>query len=358
MKKIRLFVLMITAALSSCREEIIKEVEVVKEVEKKTVWKQKRLFDGISKIKTNSFTTNDHIYFYGPQFFSSVDDGDEIMHAFTRLPYPEFFRLPISNDFFIEVENEMIRLASTTQPVWDEGAEWIDMKEIAEDYISINLGNSPKQGALAISNANQLFVPIVSNNPEHDLVAYIFKVTKPGPFEKLIVSDPIRVQIDNPSESNSQLVYTAKAIGENFFFSVEGGTYLIEPDGSYTKVLDEYIAQVFANGNVTYGLKYDEIFLSNDNGFHWTPYAGIPSLFSISDFTTVGDSLVGYSQSTLFTLKMTDTKYTLRFLVNDGLETNDITSVSQFKDSVYVATYSGVFVRSANGFFDTKDEQE
>jgi hypothetical protein len=69
---------------------------------------------------------------------------------------------------------------------------------------------------------------------------------------------------------------------------------------------------------------------------------------------TIKDSLIGVHRDNIYTLKWDNTNYTTRFLKNDGFENVKINGIEVLKDSVYVATTSGLFVKSVKAFFEGK----
>ena len=73
----------------------------------------------------------------------------------------------------------------------------------------------------------------------------------------------------------------------------------------------------------------------------------------LSNYYQIKDSLIGVNGDNLFTLKWSDNNYSARFLKNDGMEGTTINGVEVLKDSVYVATTSGLFVKPVSNFFDS-----
>lgn len=99
--------------------------------------------------------------------------------------------------------------------------------------------------------------------------------------------------------------------------------------------------------------------VSPDDGATWSRYAGLPDYFNFTSYHVVQDSLIAVSHlagagNALFTLRFNGMNYTARFLKNDGLDRAEVTSLAQLRDSVYIGTTSGLFVRSVNQFFETK----
>ncbi len=71
-----------------------------------------------------------------------------------------------------------------------------------------------------------------------------------------------------------------------------------------------------------------------------------------SNYYNIKDSLVGAYRDNLFTLTWSGSNYTQRFLKNDGVENTRINGVEILRDSVYIATTSGLFAKPTSTFFD------
>jgi hypothetical protein len=98
------------------------------------------------------------------------------------------------------------------------------------------------------------------------------------------------------------------------------------------------------------------LYISNDDGLTWTKHSNFPREFILAQYYQVGDSLVGHTGSAnLFTLKFNDANWQARFLENEGIEGQMITCILDYKDSVYISTLGGLFSKSLESFFETKD---
>ncbi len=73
-----------------------------------------------------------------------------------------------------------------------------------------------------------------------------------------------------------------------------------------------------------------------------------------SNYYVIKDSLVGAYRDSLFTLKWSGSSYTQRFLKNDGAEGTSINGVEILRDSVFIATTSGLFAKPVSTFFEGK----
>ncbi len=342
----------LTILLIGCKEEVI----VIKEIELVKSWSTQIQFENLTKIKTNSFATDRYLFVYGPEFFSSIDETNQVSHAFTRLDYPKFFRLPISKYFFLEAEGKWLRFTNSEYPVYDEAAASIDLQTLEPDFIEINFGGSYQIGAIDINENGQCLVPIYTKSTENNIIAYLFNTSLKDEM-KIRISDTTKISIFNPSPIESQYVNCLKAIKDYFIISVDGGTFKIYSNGDYKKILDTSIYNIFRHGDTLYALKqFRQLFISKDEGETWDSFQNYPDYLVLANYFVLGDSIIASRNSDMFTVKFSDNQYIIRPLLNDGLESNEITSISQFRDSIYVSTYSGLYFKGKSKFYEYKIE--
>ena len=78
---------------------------------------------------------------------------------------------------------------------------------------------------------------------------------------------------------------------------------------------------------------------------------------TLVNYTTLNDTLlIGYRNDQLFRIKLEPGSKTVE-LANAGMEGHWITSVSLFKDRVYLTTLSGVFTKNLSDFIKLKEDR-
>ncbi|NID13127.1 hypothetical protein [Fibrivirga algicola] len=96
---------------------------------------------------------------------------------------------------------------------------------------------------------------------------------------------------------------------------------------------------------------------STDQGATWSIIIDqLPDAYRTFTYKTVGDKLIAAYNSQLFQLTITPTTLSTVELDNTGLYGNRITSVAQFRNTVYVSTLSGVFTKPVRTFLTTKNK--
>ncbi len=351
-------VFVIAVLLTGCHretEEIIKEVEV----EKKPAWSQRKWFiEGVSHIKLNTHVTEENLFLYGPNFMNNINLDGSVSGGYLFMRYPAFYKLPIADDWFVETDENFIRFNSNLNPA-SEGAKIVDVKGLDPDYTSVYLSSYVVK-QIDVNDVNECLVPIIK--AETGVEFYRFKI---GVGELSMVSILDTMKIDLPEKVGPQAVF-----GEKDYFIVSFSdpsddsrdVYKIYPDGSNKKISDQYFHNIFRISNnrlLATGTNYpSRIHFSEDDGETWTTYADADIHLVMMDYKMVGDSIVGFSWSNLYSVKYTNNSYSIRVLENDGLENTEITSVAAFNDSVFVTTYAGVYVRSKADFFQSKEAKE
>jgi hypothetical protein len=179
----------------------------------------------------------------------------------------------------------------------------------------------------------------------------------PGAPGTQVVATSQRIEIPISYLVASSYVRNIAAIDDYFLVNlVDAGIYKIKQDGTFRQVHSGALADAFYkwNNTVYAPVEYNRILTSTDNGDSWQLSTGTPDHFTLTNYYTVGDSLVGVHFGNLFTLNWNGPRFTSRFLKNDGLERARITGIETLRDTVYVATTSGLFARPIKQFFETK----
>jgi hypothetical protein len=322
---------------------------------KQPSWIPHPKFELDSKVKFNSFSANDELYLYGPYYFSVLDKKGQVKNYLTVLDYPYGKKLAISKNLYVEMSliSHYMRIAKVKYPVNSDFSPLIDLKLYDEYFINFNFDWYAYNQSLAINDRNQVLISVYTNTPDNKVYLYLLDVDITSTVLK--ITNFRKIAILGIANLLGGYPNYIKAIDDFFFISTSGGTQKVYSDGTVKKVLDSRILEVFKQDGKLYAFfEPDQLYISKDNGETWVKFIGINSQVVNVLYCNVGDSLTFYKGSQLFTAKYKDSNYSVRELKNDGLEGNQITSISQFNDSVYVTSYSGVFYKSRSRFFESK----
>ena len=97
-----------------------------------------------------------------------------------------------------------------------------------------------------------------------------------------------------------------------------------------------------------------EFLYSTDNGFNWNRVSTAEQETAYLNYSVIAGRVVGYWKSQLWEFSLKKDGYTTVELDNDGLNGKIITSVSGYKDKVYVTTLSGVYYKNTTDLFQEK----
>lgn len=354
-------------ALSGCRKEIDTQIQV-KEVAKRYSWTENTWLHGSERIVLNLGAAPDGLFMQQPAYFSSfVYQGSRLEHKtfLAGLTSDLSLRMPINGRFFAApVNDSLVAIFSSRNPVITSFTEYIHLKQLDPTVARI-ARPFPDYSPFGAVNQNDYLLFAYENQASGRPFTFVLsRIQAP-----LTSGLPVRVasqRVVIPRNPGATPFFrNITAVDDYFLVAIDGaGLYKVQQDGRVQRVLGpvgtDGIDAVFKwQGKVYATVEYNQLLVSADNGATWTRYAGLPDVFNFTSYHVVQDSLIAVSHlagagNALFTLRFNGAQYHARFLKNDGLERAEVTSLAQLRDSVYIGTTSGLFVRPLNQFFDTK----
>lgn len=332
-----------------------KNVEIVEvPTEKQTSWMEVPGFTGTNRILLSSGRSDEALYLQQPYFFTEYKNSKITQYA-AGLPTDIGIRLPISSRFTATAYSDTIlRVFSNSNPITSPTGGYFNIKKIdpAAKVIQ-NLLATAYSKTMAINQNGVLAFFYTTGQPRFNLM--LMKVTTSAnyPYVDTVFTKIVHL------EKTGIGAYIRQLATVNDYFLVEipsQGLYKIREDGTVTKV--EFLKAIDAfyawQGKVYGHAEWGTAYVSDNNADSWQPFEGIPAFMTSSQFYTVKDSLIGASRDNIYTLKWENNRFTTRFLKNDGLENVQINGVEVLKDSVYVATTAGLFVKPVSTFFEGK----
>ena len=348
MKQITVSLILI-GLLIGCQEDVV----IFKLL--KTSWLSHPAFTLTNKIKFNSYSSGQSLLQYGPGYFSVLNKNQTATHYNTFFDYPFGKKLPINDIYFLSVtpESSFIGFWPVAQPNFPAASVYFNMKDYDEYFNKVNFDLSLGKENMSTNKVNQCLVPYYSNHPDNKTSFFLFDIGNASP-PYLSLQKARRITINEPANIVGGNVSYIKAI-ENFFIASTGSkTYKILSDGTVKQILAYTINEAFTWAKEIYLVSNSQIAKSSDGGVTWDQFADTSPSLAKGTYYVLGDSLVLNNSDQIFSAKFKLPKYSLRELKNDGVGGNLITSVSEFNDSVYVTTYTGVFYKSRREFFNSK----
>jgi hypothetical protein len=350
------FLVAFAFVFSGCKKEIETQIQI-KEVEKKASWTEVSGLSGFERIILSTGSNGQSIYLQQPNFFtrlSTQNRSQGITVSGGRLPTDLGVRLPIGRDFFAYPDTDSsLVLCRNNEPL--NYQFYIGLRRFDKNAIRLNTRLFSLSKCMAINQNNYLLAPYENNRPDRAFTFILAAVT-PGAGGFPVSATTRKVVIPQALSSGSY-VRNLAAIDDYFLVNLgDAGIYKIKQDGSYRQVYTYAIVDAFYKwqGIVYAPAEYNEMLTSADNGDTWQKSTGTPDHFTLANYYPVRDSLVGVFFGNLYTLRWNGPRFTSRFLKNDGLERATITGVEYLRDTVYVATTSGLFARPVKSFFETK----
>lgn len=319
-------------------------------------WVSHPSFTLINKIKFNSFSNGQSLFLYGPSYFSVLTKDRVVKHYVTFFDYPFGEKLPINNTFFLSstINDSFIGFWPVAQPDFAAAIVYFDLKPFDEYFNRKNFDLSEGKENMSINNANQCLVPYYSDNPDKKISLFLIDIGNLSP-PFLSLKKVQRITINEPANIPGGNVSYIKPIDDFFIVSTASKTYKILSNGTVKQILTYKMDEAFKwAGEIYLMSKASQVAKSADDGVTWDEFTDTPASLATGTYYVLGDSLVLNNGDAIFSAKFKLPKYSLRELKNDGVAGNIVTSVSEFNDSIYVTTYSGVFYKSRKEFFNSK----
>ena len=355
MKYLRLLCLFLLLVACKKKVEVIKEVPV----EKKNSWSEIKEFTGTQKVFLSSGSSANGIYLQQPFFFTELRSTgvNGITTWGASLSTDVDIRIPISSRFFATPypTNGIVRIASNLQPNASPTGGYYNLKQLDSTATALQTYFLILFKCMAINKNEFLLIPYLNNRPNSPFTFFLFsvKVTRDYPY----IDTFFTRQITIPKASVQGYVGNMTALDDYFLVNIYGeGVFKIREDGTFKKVFETRTVDAFYEwqGKVYATVEWNKILVSTDHGETFTEFDGTDAMMTLSSYYVITDSLVGAYHDQLYTLKWSGNNYSTRLLKNDGFETTRINGIERLRDSIYVATTSGLFVKPLNKFFESK----
>ncbi len=341
--------------LISCEKEADCSVSPITAVE---TWREHPRFTSLNRLKTNLAKSEEGLYILGPYFHSVLSPNNRVTHS--RIKNDLIERLPINSQVYLDFPSptgSILSIRPNKNPIDGALAAHIDLLNHDSTFTDFKINYLVRTEIAALSEENQIL--IAYNSTEGRKLALIKPIFPSVGYPSIASVHIIAIKDFN------QAIYSGPPYYVNSHFYIElanhteSGLYRIDSLGQYYKATDvtNGILELFEHKGTLYATEDLEwLHISNDNGVTWTKRSNFPRDFITAQYYQVGDSLIGQTGSAnLFTLKFDGVDWKARFLKNEGIKGQMITSILDYKDSVYVSTLGGLFSKSIDSFFITKE---
>jgi hypothetical protein len=345
----------LSCTFASCKKEIETQVQI-KEVEKQAAWPEVSSLYGLTRVIMSTGNDGQAILLQQPNSFTRLISQKPIKGLVTAVgafPSDVNVRVPFGRDFFAYPDTDTsLVLCRNREPL--NSQFYFNLRRFDPAAVRFDTKLFSLSKCMAINQNNYLLAPYLNKRPDRAFT-FVLAAVQPGPLGSGAVKAYVGpVVIPRAATSGTYLRYLV-AIDDYFLASFgDGGIYKIKQDGTFRQVYGAAtVDALYKWNNTLYGpIEYNEIITSTDNGETWQKSSGTPQQFTLASYYAVKDSLVFTNSGSLYTLRWNGPRYTMRQLRNDGLERATITGIEYLRDTVYVATTSGLFARPVKTFFD------
>jgi hypothetical protein len=359
MKKATLYLLLSTLAFLGCTKEKI--IEIPTPVDKQYRWKLDSNFLYNNSIIMNSLATENELYLYGRYFSVLSYDKDSkekvINYGLRGEPNPNF-KMPISSSFFINTFQSTVIFIPTLQPV-SGGEQYYRIGNVNPNLTNILALPSYDFGqCMAINNKNQALIPYSSYDPINNIGSNYFSfllvninVTNDGYRAEVAKTQTVVIDNEGPYVTN---LFTHK----DYFITLLRKNYKVYTDGKFKQISPNYaLKKVFQKSDTLYAFSFDgSILRSTNDAEDWIKLGTGNFNLANLNYYLINNEVIGTYFSQLFHFKINGNNITIREIDNDGLVTRYITSVSKFKEKVFVTTLTGVYTIDYKTFFKYKEQ--
>ncbi len=140
---------------------------------------------------------------------------------------------------------------------------------------------------------------------------------------------------------------------DKFFLTDYGQSFRIDTLGNVKSLLSDtetfegkYIEQMFTIDNYLFALGWGDLFVSSDQGETWNVFLNLSGTnWGVLQYYNVGKEVYATYLSQLARVTLVGNTLKIQELDNDGLESNQITSINKCGKYAFVTTLSGLFYR-------------
>ena len=346
-----------SVGLGSCKKEteiIVKE----KEVDKQYSWNEVSNLYGLARVILSTGNNGQYLYLQQPYMFTRFIHQKSykgLVSAVGGFPADVTVRLPISREIYAYPDTDTsLVICRNNEPL--NYQFYFNLRQFDPAAVRFNIRLFSLSKCMAINQNNYLLAPY-DNMRADRAFTFLLAAVVPGAVGNARVSATTHKVVIPGLMASGAYIRNLAAIEDYFLVNLgDAGIYKIKQDGSFRQVHGYALVDAFYkwNNTVYAPVEYNKLLTSTDNGDTWQESTGTPDQFTLASYYAVRDSLVGVYSGNIYTLRWNGPRYTLRSLKNDGLERATITGIEYLRDTVYVATTSGLFARPVKTFFETK----
>lgn len=353
MTKHYLIALFLVLFLSACAD---KEEPVIPTAP--ATWVEHPVFTLDQRTQLNSYADEDQLLILGLNSMHRISGPTNAVSRakIYALDNATTYKYPLSSNVIaVAASASSVVVYPPHYPNFDTATR-INLKEIdptfqAFAFIPAWLGESIK-----ISSKNVCLIPYQSSSEQSVLkvLRVKFAIQKSSTQSDPDALSIISTEILSIPEFYPSSLYLFEEFDNKFYLSGSQNLWSIADSGEPTLLLDRTAYKMFKQNNRLFAIAFDGLY-SSANGTSWANSGTVAAkTFETMNYVSLSNTLlIGYKNDQLFHVNLLENK--IYELDNTGMKGHAITSISQFKDKVYLTTFSGVFTKDSADFLTPKE---
>lgn len=346
--RLSIFTILFVILIVGCRKDVA-PIIIDEATEGKSPWEKFDKFYSYQNIVLNSHSSNDTLIF-STASSTSYYFNNNIFHYYSSTNID--MKLPITDKYHIENFSNTAYKLQSHSPMYSKILNF----DTISNFIDIGFPFSNATYSRLISfneQQNQVVFSICRDTNLHLAKFYDFKIVN-FHFDGGIIIDSV---VNSRISSVNYAVYctSIESFYNKYFVGTDNGFYIIYADGTNRLLfegLNNRVVKVFKLNNKLYAVSDFKIFESLDEGENWILKYQSGNYLSNVLYYTLNDSTLLYTTSTkIYRMFLDQTTFYSKEVETNVFPNYSITSFSEFKDSVYVTTLSGVYRRLKKDFY-------
>lgn len=328
----------------------------------KAVWQEISHFQGRDKILLNSMATEEALYIYKVNGLTMITDpnntGEFSYIDWTGTGHTDISHKPMmTHDFILARTFEEAIVLDYPVGRFNKTFRF-DLKEFDEGINRLDINTYWFGEYIKSNNNKQLLIRV---DQAQKGITYLL-ATMHMPHSWHIDSVELKI-IDFEQFQGRFNIQFASAIDEYFFIG-NSRMFRVDTDGNTLKVSEDKMLRCPFKysfdgemSEVYMGISQnDYVIISYDNGLTWNNFTAAPKEgLNRYHYINIDGNILGYhSRYGIIHLDIQEDLVKINQIDTEGI-TNEITSLSKFKNDFVVTTFSGAFKKSASDFYTYRE---
>lgn len=360
--------------LASCDKE--SDPEIV-EVTRQNAWQEVTTLFRTQRIIQSMGTDGSRIFLQQPGYFSILTGTYRPPSTF-GIPVTDVqVRLPITAQLFAFPYEAQVSFRKTAAPLNGDAypnKSYASAKDLNPAATSITKSlpgwafeDPGAFSSVAINRNNYVLTHYATANDPANLTTSLDFMLTPvdlgtaeGYAPRALASR--RVTLPHASTNPYYALKAVVGVEDYFLVALDGALFKISESGQARQVAEfasnATVSALYKWQGRVYCLTTFNTLVSDDNGENWQRLSPLPTTLQRHRPYPIGDSLVCAISDNLVVLRWRANGGYVRVLKNEGLERSTINGIQVLRDTVYVGTTNGLYVRPLKQFFESQPEEK